>query len=72
MVQIENQSFTFIVVLVFITIFITRITEHLTSFPSSVSENSWVVFLVDISFFALIFFIVAISMERLQLLQKSE
>lgn len=72
MVQIQNQSFTFIFVLIAATILITRFTEYLTAFPDSVSESSWIVFLADISYFALIFFIIAIAMERLQLFQKDE
>lgn len=72
MIQIQNQSFTFIFVLIAATILITRITEYLTTFPGSVSESSGIVFLADISYFALIFFIIAIVMERLQLFQKDE
>lgn len=72
MIQIQNQSFTFIFVLIAATILITRFTEYLTTFPDSVSESSWIVFLADISYFALIFIIIAIAMERLQLFQKDE
>ncbi|REL33495.1 hypothetical protein DYD21_12055 [Rhodohalobacter sp. SW132] len=72
MVQIHNQSFTFIFALIVITILITRFTEHITGFPASVSENTWIVLLADFSFFLLIFLITAVAMDRLKIFQKSE
>lgn len=70
MVQIHNQSFTFIFILIVVTILITRFTERLTGFPASVSDSSWIVLLVDFSFFLLVFIVTAIVMERLLLFQK--
>ncbi len=64
MVTLSKKTFFYIFSVMFVTVALTRIITRNSGFPSSVSDSTAVILILDVGLFAIIFFVVAVLLEK--------
>lgn len=64
MVDLSKKTFLYIFSVIFVTYLLTRTITRISGFPSSFSESTAVVLILDFGLFAIIFFVVAVLLDK--------